>query len=204
MFPPPIKIRGFHRLNIYIKQEHVVDVNFSDVVLVGEEQYKLPTMPGSYSVYTLGEQDALLFVHEVEPQDVDQLLPTLDVKEQLYAQQEVYGIVSADADPDLFWNQTLSDNSYADFIKLNHDDFTLYTNDDNTVMLLDATNLVLGDRVKKETGYDLDDLVEGFCLLAHSQVMLLPTDLSRKEMVATVNKDEKVIDALLNMIQTLI
>lgn len=187
-----------------MKQEHVADVNFSDVVLVGEEQYKLPTMPGSYRVYTLGEQDALLFVHEVEPQDVDQLLPTLDVKAQLYAQQEVYGIVSADADPDLFWNQTLSDNSYADFIKLGHDGFMLYTNDDKTVILLDVTNLVLRERVKKETGYDLDDLVEGFCLLAHSQVMLLPTDLSRKEMVATINEGEKVLDALLKMIQTLV
>ena len=187
-----------------MKQEHVADVNFSDVVLVGEEQYKLPTMPGSYSVYTLGEQDALLFVHEVEPQDVDQLLPTLDVKEQLYAQQEVYGIVSADADPDLFWNQTLSDNSYADFIKLNHDDFTLYTNSGKTVILLDATNIVLADRVKKETGYDLDDLVEGFCLLANSKVMLLSKVVSKATMVATINEGEKVLDVLLEMIQNLV
>lgn len=187
-----------------MKQEYLADVTFSNAVLIGEDQYKLPTMPGSYSVYALGEQDALLFVHEVEPQDFDQLLPSLDIKEQLYAQQEVYGIVSADADPDLFWNQTLSDNSYADFIKLGHDGVMLYTNDDNTVMLLDATNIVLGGRVKKETGYDLDDLVEGFCLLADSQVMLLPKDLSRKEMVATVNKDEKVLNALLKMIQTLV
>lgn len=187
-----------------MKQEHIADVNFSDVVLVGEEQYKLPTMPGSYSVYKLGEQDALLFVHEVEPQDIDQLLPSLDVKEQLYAQQEVYGIVSADADPDLFWNQTLSDNSYANFIKLGHDGFVLYTNDDNTVMLLDATNIVLGERVEKSTGQELEDLVEGFCLLANSQVMLLPKDHTQKEIVATVNDGEKVLDTLLEMIQTLV
>lgn len=186
-----------------MKQEYLADVTFSNAVLIGEDQYKLPTMPGSYSVYALGEQDALLFVHEVEPQDIDQLLPSLDVKEQLYAQQEVYGIVSADADPELLWNQTLSDRSYADFIKLGQDDFTLYTNSDNTVILLDATDIVLGDAVKKSTGQALEDLVEGFCLLAHSQVMLLPKDLALKEMVTTIDNGEKVLDALLKMIQTL-
>ena len=186
-----------------MKQEYLADVTFSNAVLIGEDQYKLPTMPGSYSVYALGEQDALLFVHEVEPQDFDQLLPSLDIKEQLYAQQEVYGVVSADADPDLFGNQTLSDRSYADFIKLGQDDFTLYTNSDNTVILLDATDIVLGDAVKKSTGQASEDLVEGFCLLAHSQVMLLPKDLTRKEMVTTINEGEKVLDALLKTIQTL-
>ena len=155
-------------------QELIATTTLGNLVGIGEFFNKATeAKPGNYNVYkVLREEDdyecAILFVHESETQDVNTLLPTMDVTDVLGVDGGTYGILNMKDENDT-WHKADRFNEWYEYnssdetnltdgyvIGTNYGDgcFTLYMNDEHSAFLLDDEDLYFLELMSDCDTYD--------------------------------------------------
>lgn len=137
-------------------QTQTATITLGPKIAIGEfEGHVTHAKPGNYSVYTIqretgSEETALLFVHEDNMQDINELLPTLDIDVYCGIDAGTYGIVtkhegdtsSSNWTDRWFGNRERTDG-YVTHTNYGDGQFTVYTNKDHSVFLLDDEDIYL-------------------------------------------------------------
>lgn len=156
-------------------QELIATTTLGPFVGIGERFHKAtPAKPGNYNVYKVfrneGDYDcAILFAHESEPQDVDQLSSTMDLADVLGVDGGTYGILNMKDENDT-WNSDRFDEWWEYLnaeeqlpggyvIGTNYGDgcFTLYMNNEHSAFLLDDEDLYFLDLLSDCDAYDNEE-----------------------------------------------
>ena len=155
-------------------QKLIATTTLGKLVGIGEFFNKATeAKPGNYNVYkVLREEDdyecAILFVHESETQDVDQLLSTMDVTDVLGVDGGTYGILNMKDENDTWHKADRFDEWYeynssdetnltgGYVIGTNYGDgcFTLYMNNEHSAFLLDDQDLYFLELMSDCDTYD--------------------------------------------------
>ena len=137
-------------------QAQTANITLGSTISIGEyEGHVTNAKPGNYRVHTVkresgSEETALLFVHEDEVQDVNELLPTVDVVTFCGVDGGTYGLVTKleEHDEDYDWaehwcNRQEHSDGYVTRTNYGDGDFSVYTNEDHSVFLLDDVDMYL-------------------------------------------------------------
>lgn len=204
-------------------QELIATTTLGPLVGIGEffdEAHKAKA--GKYNVYKVFRQKAgeyaLLFVHEAENQDVNALLPQLDAQEVFGVDGGSYGIVTMKNEANT-WNNRFeewcdySESSSEEmtdgyFTWTNYGDgaFTLFSNDRNSVFLLDDEDLYLSELLADCETFDAGDLAY-YCFGSKIKVeyaVLKADGFELVEKQVDLPKGKRKIDAIADLIRTIL
>ncbi len=153
-------------------QKKATTTTLDSAIIIGElVGYETNAKSGNYHVYDVKRESgiddtALLFVHEDKIQDVNELLPTLDVEVVCDVDGGTYGIITKPQGIELTsddWFKRLSDydkttceNGYVSYTNYGDGKFKVYTNKDHSVFLLDDVDIYL-QSLLSDQGIDYDD-----------------------------------------------
>lgn len=152
------------------KQTQLATIKLGSNIGIGEYwEHETHAKPGNYRVYNVqratgSEETALLYVHEDEVRDINELLPTLDIDTFCGVDGGTYGIVTqVDYDEDYVeWfdrdreNQEGTDG-YIAHTNYGDGQFSVYMNKDHSVFLLDDEDIYL-DALLAERGVKYKEL----------------------------------------------
>ena len=137
-------------------QTQLANITLGSTVEVGEfEDHITHAKPGNYRVYRVrheadSEESALLYVHEDEVQDVNKLLPTVDIDTFCGVDGGTFGIATHQDDDENsrdWWERTDENQEGTDgfvtYTTYGDGQFSVYTNKDHSVFLLDDENIYL-------------------------------------------------------------
>ena len=136
-------------------QSQSATITLGATVAIGEyEGHVTNAKPGNYRVYevqreTGSKETALLFVHEDNTQDINELLPTVDVDAFCGVDGGTYGLVTkSEKDEYSEWSERWFDcqnhtDGYVANTIYGDGDFSVYTNEDHSVFLLDDEDIYL-------------------------------------------------------------
>lgn len=206
-------------------QELIATTTLGPLVGIGEffdEAHKAKA--GKYNVYKVFRQEedeyAILFVHEAENQDVNALLPQLDAQESFGVDGGSYGILTMKDESDTWsgndryeeWyeyseyaSKEMTDG-YVTWTNYGDGDFILFSNDENSVFLLDDESLYLSELFADCEKFNMDDLsyysfgskIEvGYAVLQADGVELV-------EKQVKLPKGKRRIDAIADLIRTIL
>ena len=194
-------------------------------IAIGEfEGHITHAKPGNYLVYNVKRESgtdeiALLFVHEDEVQDVNKLLPKLDINVFCGVDGGSYGIITKPEgsgftsdewfdrlEDDETSNQECTDGYVA---YTNHGDgrFPVYTNKDHSVFLLDDCDLYLQELLSDQ-GIDYDNLerVEGY-FIGDDEIQVeyyIPIDQNAAEFNMFKKPIDKNLRDITNLVNSLV
>lgn len=206
-------------------QELIATTTLGPLVGIGEffdEAHEAKA--GKYNVYKVFRQKdgeyALLFVHEAENQDVNTLLPQLDAQEGFGVDGGSYGIVTMKDESDTWnndryeeWYECSEDDSseektdgYVTWTNYGDGTFTLFSNDENSVFLLDDEDVYLSELLADCEKFDMDDL-EYYSFGSTIEVDYAVPQGDGHEFVekkVKLPKGERKIDAIADLIRTIL
>lgn len=140
-----------------LTQTQTATTTLDSSIIVGEiNTHQMSAKPGNYNVYDVKEEDGietiLLFVHEDEAQDINDLLPQMQFHGCGSIGGGTYGIINQEhADDRDYWIGRLSDynnqnpnckDGYVSYTNHGDGSFVLYTNPEHSVFLLDDVDMV--------------------------------------------------------------
>ena len=205
-------------------QELIATTTLGPLVGIGEffdEAHKAKA--GKYNVYKVFRQKdgeyALLFVHEDENQDVNALLPQLDAQEGFGVDGGSYGIVTMKDESDTWSNDRFEEwYEYSEYASKDRTDgyvtwtnygdgtFILFSNDENSVFLLDDESLYLSELLADCEKFDMDDLeYYSFGSKIKIEYAVLKADgYELVEKQVKLPKGKRKIDAIADLIRTIL
>ena len=160
-------------------QKLIATTTLGNLVGIGEFfDQATKAKPGKYNVYAISQEEddyecAILFVHEAENQDVNALLPTLDVKDSIGIDGGTYGILTMKDENDTmhgtnnrfdewceysFSDETNLTDGYVIGTNYGDGSFTLYMNDGHSAFLLDDEDIYLQSLLADCEKFEADDL----------------------------------------------
>lgn len=138
------------------KQTQAANITLGSTISIGEyEGHVTNAKPGNYRVYTVrqepdSEETALLYVHEDEVQDVNALLPTVDIDTFCGVDGGTYGLITKleehneDYEWDEHWyNRQEHSDGYVTHTLYGDGQFSVYMNKDHSVFLLDDVDIYM-------------------------------------------------------------
>lgn len=159
-----------------MKIERVVKtITLGTTVIVDDlEQSEVSVTPGEYKVYKVrgGRWDnyAFLFAHE-SVTNLDEQIARLDLDGTYSVEGGTYGLVTKPSgDADELWEKTLYDGDdfgYVAYTNEGDGSYTMYTNPERTLFLLDDEDIYMDERINERySDYSVDahDDVDGFHL----------------------------------------
>lgn len=205
-------------------QELIATTTLGPLVGIGEffdEAHEAKA--GKYNVYKVFRQEedeyAILFVHEAENQDVNALLPQLDAQESFGVDGGSYGIVTMKDEADTWNNDRFEEwyeyseyaseemtDGYVTWTNHGDGDFILFSNNENSVFLLDDEDLYLSELFADCEKFNMDDLSYysfgskikvGYAVLQADGVELV-------EKQVKLPKGKRRIDAIADLIRTIL
>lgn len=206
-------------------QELIATTTLGPLVGIGEffdEAHKAKA--GKYNVYKVFQQKdgeyAILFVHEAENQDVNTLLPQLDAQESFGVDGGSYGILTMKDESDTWsgndryeeWYEYSENASkemtdgYVTWTNYGDGDFVLFSNDENSVFLLDDEDVYLSELLADCENFNMDDL-EYYSFGSKIEVDYAVPQADGVELVekqVKLPKGERRIDAIADLIRTIL
>ena len=177
---------------------------------------------GKYNVYKVFRQEdgeyAILFVHEAENQDVNALLPQLDAQEVFGVDGGSYGIMTMKDESDTWSNRfeewcEYSESSseektdgYVTWTNYGDGTFTLFSNDENSVFLLDDEDVYLSELLADCEKFNMEDL-EYYSFDSKVEVdysVLRADGFELVEKQVKLPKGKRKIDAIADLIRTIL
>lgn len=179
---------------------------------------------GKYNVYKVFRQEAdeyaILFVHEAENQDVNALLSQLDAQESFGVDGGSYGILTMKDESDTWsgndrYNEWYEYSEYASeemtdgfvtWTNYGDGDFILFSNDENSVFLLDDEDLYLSELLADCEKFNMDDL-EYYSFGSTIEVDYAVPQGDGHEFVekkVKLPKGQRKIDAIADLIRTIL
>lgn len=159
-----------------MKIERVVKtITLGQTVIVDDlNQSEMTVTPGVYKVYKVrgGRWDnyAYLFVHK-SITNIDEQIDRLDIDGTYSVEGGTYGLMTkASGDADELWEKTLYDGDdfgYVAYTNEGDGSYTMYTNPERTLFLLDDEDIYMDERINERySDYSVDahDDVDGFHL----------------------------------------
>lgn len=137
-------------------QAQAANITLGSTIEIGEfEDHITHAKPGNYRVYTIrrepeSEETALLYVHEDEVQDVNELLPTVDIDTFCGVDGGTYGLVTHQDNDETSrdWFERYEENQdgtdgYVTHTLYGDGQFSVYMNKDHSVFLLDDVGIYM-------------------------------------------------------------
>ncbi len=205
-------------------QELIATTTLGPLVGIGEffdEAHKAKA--GKYNVYKVFQQKdgeyAILFAHEDENQDVNTLLPQLDAQEGFGVDGGTYGITTMKDESDT-WSSRFKDcdedsgydsseeqvDGYFTWTNYGDGTFILFSNDENSVFLLDDESLYLSELLADCEKFNMDDL-EYYSFGSKIEVEYAVLKADGFELVGKqvrMPKGKRKIDAIADLIRTIL
>lgn len=205
-------------------QELIATTTLGPLVGIGEffdEAHKAKA--GKYNVYKVFRQEdgeyALLFVHEDENQDVNALLPQLDAQEGFGVDGGSYGIMTMKDESDTWSNDRFEEwyeyseypseemtDGYVTWTNYGDGGFILFSNNGNSVFLLDDESLYLSELLADCEKFDMNDL-EYYSFGSKIEVdyaVLKADGFELVEKQVRTPKGKRRIDAIADLIRTIL
>lgn len=205
-------------------QELIATTTLGPLVGIGEffdEAHKAKA--GKYNVYKVFRQKdgeyAILFVHEAENQDVNALLPQLDAQEGFGVDGGSYGIMTMKDESDTWSNDRFEEwyeyseypseemtDGYVTWTNYGDGTFILFSNDENSVFLLDDERLYLSELLADCEKFDMDDL-EYYSFGSKIEVAYSVLRADGYELVerqSEIPKGKRLIDAIADLVRTIL
>ena len=160
-----------------------------------------------------------MFVHEDENQDVNALLPQLDAQEGFGVDGGSYGILTMKDESDTWNNDRFEEwyeyseyaseemtDGYVTWTNYGDGDFILFSNDENSVFLLDDEDLYLSELFADCEKFNMDDL-EYYSFGSKIKVdyaVLRADGYELVEKQVKLPKGKRKIDAIADLIRTIL
>ena len=205
-------------------QELIATTTLGPLVGIGEffdEAHEAKA--GKYNVYKVFRQKdgeyAILFVHEAENQDVNVLLPQLDAQEGYGVDGGSYGILTMKDEADTWRNDRFEEwyeyseyaseeltDGYVTWTNYGDGTFILFSNNENSVFLLDDESLYLSELLADCEKFDMDDLeYYSFGSKIKIEYAVLRADgYELVEKQVKLPKGKRTIDAIAELIRTIL
>lgn len=192
-------------------------------IAIGEfEGHITHAKPGNYLVYDVKREtgisdSALLFIHEDEVQDINTLLPILDIDTSCGIDGGTYGIITKPEGSEFTadeWFDRLEDynndnqnciDGYVSYTNYGDGRFSVYTNEGHSVFLLDDCDIYL-QVLLDEQGIDYNEieLLEGYTIGDKIQVgyyVELDREYYKHNMMERpIDENPRKITTLVNML----
>lgn len=210
-------------------QELIATTTLGPLVGIGEffdEAHEAKA--GKYNVYKVFRQEedeyAILFVHEAENQDVNTLLPQLDAQEVFGVDGGSYGILTMKDVSDTWsgndryeewyehseWDEYSPSkdrtDGYVTWTNYGDGDFILFSNDENSVFLLDDEDVYLSELLADCEKFDMGNL-EYYSFGSNIEVDYAVSQADGVELVekkVKLPKGKRKIDAIADLIRTIL
>ena len=206
-------------------QELIATTTLGSLIGIGEffdEAHEAKA--GKYNVYKVFRQEdeyAILFVHEAENQDVNTLLPQLDAQESFGVDGGSYGILTMKDESDTWsgndrfeeWYEYSEDDSseektdgYVTWTNYGDGDFILFSNNENSVFLLDDEDVYLSELLADCEKFDMGNL-EYYSSGSNIEVDYAVSQADGVELVekkVKLPEGKRKIDAIADLIRTIL
>ena len=206
-------------------QELIATTTLGSLIGIGEffdEAHEAKA--GKYNVYKVFRQEdeyAILFVHEAENQDVNTLLPQLDAQESFGVDGGSYGILTMKDESDTWsgndrfeeWYEYSEDDSseektdgYVTWTNYGDGDFILFSNNENSVFLLDDEDVYLSELLADCEKFDMGNL-EYYSFGSNIEVDYAVSQADGVELVekkVKLPEGKRKIDAIADLIRTIL
>ena len=205
------------------EQTQTTKTTLGPQIAIGEfEGHVTHAKPGHYFVYDVKDEagfgeTALVFIHEDHVQDINKLLPKLDLESVCGVDGGSYGIITKPEGSEFTsseWFDRLEDDEtsnqectdgYVSYTNHGDGHFSVFTNEDHSVFLLDDCDIYL-QALLRERGVDYNELelLNGYCVSDKVQVgYFLPLGndkYDQKMLERPINKGTREIVALVDAI----
>lgn len=193
------------------KQTQLANITLGSTIEIGEfEDHITHAKPGNYRVYRIrrdaeSEETALLYVHEDEVQDVNALLPTVDIDTFCGVDGGTYGLVThQDDESSRDWWEREDENQegtdgYVTHTLYGDGQFSVYMNADHSVFLLDDVDIYMDallidhDINTHLEWFGFDDEEIELCYMAPG---VLGLDTVTRPIDTSIRKIDNVVNAL--------
>lgn len=198
-------------------QAQTANITLGSTIEIGEFEDRIThAKPGNYRVYTVrrepgSEETALLYVHEDEVQDVNELLPTVDIDTFCGVDGGTYGLVTHqdNDEPSRDWFDRYEENQdgtdgYVTHTLYGDGQFSVYTNKDHSVFLLDDVDIYMDallidrDINTHLEWFGFDDEEIELCYMAPG---VLGLDTLTRPIDTSIRKIDNVVGALADVEQ---